>query len=205
MGWRPSQPIPTVKTFVALLRGINVGGNNQIPMAGLCSLCSGIGWMEVRNYIQSGNLVFSARDTSTVVLEKQLEQAIHKQFNLTIPVIVRAGAKWPAYVKNNPFPAASKKEPNLVMLGLSKAPPKPDAAKLLRERATNGERIEQVGDALWIHFRNGVAGSKLSPALFDRLVASPVTLRNWRTVLTLREMTEKQPHAKGAKGAKKYL
>lgn len=175
--------------YVALLRGINVGGNNPIPMKRLYSLCGDMGWHDVQSYIQSGNLVFTA-DGTAAVLEKKLEQLIEKQFGFSIQVIVRAAADWPAYVKSNPFPAAAKKEPNLVMLGLSKAPPKSDAVKLLRERAANGERIEQTGDAIWVHFKKGVAGSKLSPALFDRLAGSPVTMRNWRTVLKLEELTE---------------
>jgi uncharacterized protein (DUF1697 family) len=58
----------------------------------------------------------------------------------------------------------------------------------LQERAVNGERIVQVGDALWLHFQGGVAKSKLSPTLLDRLVGSPVTMRNWRTVLKLQDM-----------------
>jgi uncharacterized protein (DUF1697 family) len=74
------------------------------------------------------------------------------------------------------------------MLALSKAAPKSDAVKGLRERAANGERVIRVGDALWIHFRSGVARSKLSPALLDRLAGSPVTTRNWRTVLKLDEL-----------------
>lgn len=179
-----------MKTFIALLRGINVGGHNKIPMAGLCSLCADLGWSDVQSYIQSGNLVFSANGTAAA-LEIKLERAIMEEFGFSIPVIVRAATDWPAYVKNNPFPAASEREPNRVMLGLSKTPPKPDAAKLLQERAANGEHIAQAGDAIWMHFKKGVAGSKLSPALFDRLVGSPVTMRNWRTVLKLEEMTRK--------------
>jgi len=176
--------------FIALLRGINVGGNNPVPMTRLCSLCADIGWRDVRNYIQSGNLVFAAKGTPAT-LEKKLERAIQKEFGLAIAVIVRPAARWPGYIKSNPFSAVSKKEPKAVMLGLSKSPPRPDAVGLLRERAANGEHIEQTGDALWIHFRDGMARTKLSPALFDRLAGSPVTLRNWRTVLKLEEMTRK--------------
>ena len=58
----------------------------------------------------------------------------------------------------------------------------------LREHALSGERIVQVGDGLWIHYAGGVGRSKLSPALLDRLVGSPVTARNWRTVLKLDEL-----------------
>lgn len=174
-------------TFIALLRGINVSGRNKIPMPELRSLCAGLGWQDVQSYIQSGNLVFQA-GTTPANLEADLERAIERRFGLSIPVIIRAGADWPAYLKGNPYPEASQSEPNLVLLALSKAPPNREAVEGLRERALNGERIVQVGDALWIHYRGGVGKSKLSPALLDRLVGSPVTGRNWRTVLKLDEL-----------------
>jgi uncharacterized protein (DUF1697 family) len=172
---------------IALLRGINVSGRNMIPMAELRSLCEGIGWRNVRSYIQSGNLLFQS-DGSPGLLEAELEKGIEGRFGLSIPVIVREAAQWPAYVSGNPFPTESEGEPNLVMLALSKAPPLPDAAERLQERATSGERVVSVGDALWIHYGGGAARSKLSPALLDRLVGSPVTTRNWRTVLALGAM-----------------
>jgi uncharacterized protein (DUF1697 family) len=175
------------KAFIALLRGINVGGHNKIPMRELCMLCADLGWVDVQSYIQSGNLVFRAA-AKAAQLETELEQAIERRFGLPIPILVRAAAVWPDYVRDNPFPDASQNEPNLVMLALSKAAPKKDAAEKLQERAVSGERIVQVGDAIWVHYAGGVAKSKLSPALFDRLVGSPVTARNWRTVLKLDEM-----------------
>jgi uncharacterized protein (DUF1697 family) len=175
------------KTFIALLRGINVTGRNKIPMSELRSLCADLGWSDVQSYIQSGNVLFRAGSARTK-LEAELEGAIERHFALSIPVIIRAAADWPAYVKGNPYPDASENEPHHVMLALAKAPPKPDAADKLQERAANGERVVQVGNALWVHYGGGVARSKLSPALFDRLVGSPVTARNWRTVLKLDEM-----------------
>jgi uncharacterized protein (DUF1697 family) len=179
-------------TFIALLRGINVTGHNKIAMSDLRSLCANIGWTDVQSYIQSGNLVFSAAG-SLASLEAELEQAIELRFGLTIPVIVRTAADWPVYIQSNPFPDESDREPNLVLLALSKSPPHQDAAPLLQDRAANGERIVQAGDALWIHYPDGVGRSKLSPALFDRLVGSPVTARNWRTVLRLDELTRHSP------------
>lgn len=177
------------KTFIALLRGINVSGRNKVPMAELRSLCGDLGWENVQTYIQSGNLVFQAKSTPAK-LEIQLERAIERKFSLTISIIVRAAAAWPGYVRDNPYPDASQSEPNRVMLALAKSAPKADAAEKLQERAMNGERIVQVGDALWLHFVGGIADSKLSPALLDRLVGSPVTTRNWNTVLKLQEMAQ---------------
>ena len=180
------------ETFIALLRGINVSGRNKIPMRELCSLCGELGWQDVQSYIQSGNLVFKA-NAKPAKLETELEQAIERHLGLSIPIIVRAAAVWPDYVRDNPYPDASQSEPNHVMLALSKSPPKADAAAKLHERAASGERIVQVGAALWVHYGGGVAKSKLSPALFDRLVGSPVTARNWRTVLKLQEMAHPSP------------
>lgn len=170
--------------YIALLRGINVGGRNKIPMAELRALCADLGWAEVQSYIQSGNLIFNA-DTTPEQLEPQLEQAIEQQFGFSISVIVRPATDWHRYIESNPFPEASESEPNRVMLALSKSSPRPDAAATLQERATNNERVTQLDDALWIHYADGSARSKLSPALLDRLVGSPVTTRNWRTVLKL--------------------
>ena len=175
------------QAFIALLRGINVSGSNRIPMAELCSLCTKIGWTDVQTYIQSGNLVFSAYG-KPAALEVALEQVIQKRFGFSIPVIVRPADAWPSYVKNNPFSKESAKEPKFTHLALSKLPPKANAAKELQGRAANGEKIVQKGDALWIHFPTGVGKSKLSPSLLDRLIGSPVTLRNWNTVLKLGEM-----------------
>lgn len=180
--------------FIALLRGINVSGRNKIPMPELRAVCAELGWRDVQTYIQSGNLLFGA-DAPAAQLEAELEQAITRRFELSIPVIVRAAAGWPAYVRGNPFPKASEREPNLVMLTLSKAPPRPGALEGLRERAAGGERLAQVGDALWVHYPAGAGATKLSPAVFDRLVGSPVTARNWRTVLKLAELSDASPPA----------
>jgi uncharacterized protein (DUF1697 family) len=173
--------------FIALLRGINVSGHNMIPMADLRLLCEKIGWADTQTYIQSGNVVFSAAGKA-LDMELQLEKAIERRFKLSIPVVVRAAADWPTIASGNPFRDACLSEPNAVLLALSKARPHPEAVHGLVERAVNGERVVQVGDTLWIHYCKGIAKSKLSPALFDRLVGSPVTARNWRTVLKLQEM-----------------
>lgn len=175
-----------VPTFIALLRGINVGGRNRISMEALRSLCDGLGWTGVQTYIQSGNLVFQA-DATAPALEADLEQAVELDSGLSIPVLVRDAAHWAAYLEANPFPAASGTEPNLVMLALAKQPPQGSAVDELRRRAGRGERVARTGDALWIHYAEGVGRSKLSPALLDRLAGSPVTMRNWRTVLGLQQ------------------
>ena len=173
--------------YIALLRGINVTGQNKIPMAGLRHVCAGLGWADVQSYIQSGNLIFRS-ETSPEKLEGELEAAIHDEFGLQIPVIVRNAEQWMGYVNNNPFQALVEEEPKRLLLTLSKKPPELGAIDGLNERADQGERVTRVGDALYIHYPEGVGRSKFTPALLDRLVGSPVTARNWRTALKLGEM-----------------
>lgn len=172
--------------FIALLRGINVGGHNKIAMTELRRLCEELGFGSVQSYIQSGNLVFSAPGGAPAI-EAELERTIAKQLGLTIDLIVRPAAGWQELAQGCPFPEAEA-EPNRVMLGLSKRPPRPDAVAALRERAQADERIEGAREALWFYFGSGAGRSKLTPAVLDRLVGSPVTLRNLRTVQKLAQM-----------------
>jgi uncharacterized protein (DUF1697 family) len=174
-------------TYIALLRGVNVGGRNRVPMAALRSLATGLGWTDVRSYVQSGNLVFGAAGEPRK-LAAELETAIEHHTGLTVPVIIRHARDWSGYLATNPFPEASEREPNLVMLALSKDPPREGAMEQIRARAAQGERVHQAGNALWIHYRRDVGRSKLSPGLLDRLVGSPVTTRNWRTVREIAAM-----------------
>lgn len=176
-----------MSTCIALLRGINVGGHNKIAMAELRALCEKLGLGGVQSYIQSGNLVFTAAEPP-LRIETRIEQGIDKTFGLKIDVVVRTAAQWLETVKENPLKEACAKEPNLVMLALSKKPPRSDTVAALRARAAADEHVEAGGGAIWIHYGSGMGRSKLSPALLDRLVGSSVTTRNWRTVLKLAEL-----------------
>ncbi len=156
-------------------------------MVELRSLCSELGWTDIQTYIQSGNVIFTA-DASPAALQEELERAIDRRFGFSVAVVVRPARRWSIYVESNPFLGAAQSRPNLVMLALSKVTPKRDAVEQLKTRAVGGERVVQVGDALWIDFVSGAGKSKLSPAVFDRLVGSAVTMRNWRTVLKLNDL-----------------
>jgi uncharacterized protein (DUF1697 family) len=177
------------QAFVGLLRGVNVGGRHKIRMAELRSICAGIGWEHVQTYIQSGNAVFAATGSATT-LESQLERAIERQLGFSVPAVVRSRDSWRRYVETNPFPGASQHTPNFVALALSKGPVSRGAVAELRRRAADGEEVVKAGDALWIHYRSGMGRSKLSPSVLDRSVGSPVTVRNWRTVLELSKMVD---------------
>ena len=176
-------------SYIALLRGINVGGHNKLPMAGLRELCAELGWTGVRTYIQSGNLVFDAAGKPPA-LEEALELAIAAAFGFAPAVMVRTAAGLRSLAGDNPFPAESVNEPNRILVGLAKLALKAGAAEAIEAKAQAGERVFEAGGALWFHYPAGVGTSKLTPALIDRAAGSPVTARNWRTMTKLIEMVE---------------
>ena len=172
--------------LIALLRAVNVGGR-KLPMAELRALCAELGWTEVEAYIQSGNVLFAVPGDPEQ-MEARLEEAIAERFGFHSDAMVRSGASWSAILAANPFPEASEAEPNRVLVGLSKRELKPAAAGAIAAKGLAGERVEQAGGALWFHYPAGVGTSKITPSLIDRAAGSPVTARNWRTMVKLGEM-----------------
>lgn len=179
-----------MRTFVALMRGINVGAARKLPMANLRALCVKLGLESPQTYIQSGNLLVDAMGDATA-LRKLLEKELAARFGFAVDVIVRSAAEWEGYIEANPFASDAKTMPKMIHLYLTREPPKAGAAKELEHRAQSGERIVVAGGALWIDFgANGVARSKLSPSLIDRACGSPATGRNWNSVLKIGQMIE---------------
>ena len=174
--------------WIALLRGINVGGRAKVPMAELKALCEDLGWKEVRTFIQSGNVVFDAGGDGER-LEAALEDALEKRFGFRPAVMMRSADAWRAMLAANPFGNEAEEAPALVHVGVSKAPPAAGAAASLESRGKAGERVREAGGVLWFHFPDGAGRSKLTPALIDKAAGSPVTARNWRTALALGDMT----------------
>lgn len=147
-----------MRTFVALMRGINVGAARKLPMADLRALCAKIGLGYPQTYIQSGNLLVDAEGSSTA-LRLLLEKEIAARFGFAVDVIVRGAVEWEGYVAANPFAGDAKAVPRVVHIYLSRDPLKSGAAKALQQRAQSGERIGAAGGALWIDY-----GAAASPA-----------------------------------------
>lgn len=171
---------------VALLRAINVGGRS-LPMASLRSLCESIGWRNVQTYIQSGNVIFESEDPPDVSA-RNLEEAIRSETSLIAPVVVRTTGEWELIAGGNPWEDIDERDWKRLLVGIAVGRIAADAAERLVERAAPGERVAIVGDALWFHFADGVARSRLTPSVIDRAAGSSVTTRNLNTVRKLRDM-----------------
>ncbi len=171
---------PTSARLVALLRGVNVGGNKAVPMASLRAMAMQLGWTDVATYLQSGNLVFTAV-VDVVGASKQLERALAEQFDFTVPVVIRRGEEFARDVAACPFPEAATERPQLVHVGYSREPLRASMANELTAYCTAGERVIVREQAMWIDFVGGVARAKLTSAVLDRVVGGIVTLRNLKS------------------------
>ena len=172
-----------MERYVALLRGINVGGHRKVPMAGLRAVAAELGFEEIETYVASGNLVFGS-DAAPDRLESMLEGAIAKRFGFPVDVIVRSARQWREYRDANPLPAKSEAEPNLVMICVGKAQATDADVERLRTQASEKEQVERTGDAIWLYFGNGAGRSKLGTGASNGVW----TTRNWRTLVKLAEM-----------------
>jgi len=172
---------------VALLRGINVGGKNKLPMKALAGLFAEAGCSDVQTYIQSGNVVFSADEATVHGLGERISGDIAEQFGLRVPVLIQDGEEMRKAVRNNPFVKARVEESLLHVYFLEDEPPAAAITKLDLERSP-GDSFVVAGRSIYLHLPNGVARTKLTNVYFDKQLGTVSTLRNWRTAVTLTGM-----------------
>ena len=179
-------------THVALLRGINVGGKNKLPMKDLVALFERAGCVHVRNYIQSGNVVFDAEEKVVHGLAAKIEADIEQAFGLRVPVVLRAARELHATARNNPMLSAGASVDSLHVMFLANDPGKTRAAALDPGRSPPDTFVVK-GREVYLCCPNGIGSTKLSNAWFDTQLGTISTARNWKTVLKLVEMCGDRP------------
>jgi uncharacterized protein (DUF1697 family) len=170
-----------VPRYVALLRGINVGGKNKVPMAELRALVDSLGLREVSTFIQSGNVLFTA---VKAVAPETLEAIIERELGVRSTVVLRTARQLDAVIAANPFT-----EVDLSTLHVGFMAEQPPAAAMKRIEAARyaPEAMAHRGRELYLHLPSGMGRAKL-PAYLDRTVRIPTTYRNWNTVMKLAEL-----------------
>jgi uncharacterized protein (DUF1697 family) len=171
--------------YVALLRGINVGGKAKIPMAALRETCASAGCEDVVTYIQSGNVVL----TSTLTADKlrtALEDAVAADFGFNPAVMVRTAKEMAAVVDRNPYRDADEKT---IHVGFLHAAPDAKTKKCLAGIDCGAEELTLSGRDIYLHLPNGMGRAALPVQLERCLRPAPVTVRNWRTVTKLVELS----------------
>ena len=177
-----------MKTYIALIRGINLGGKNMLPMKELVAILEGLGARNIKTYIQSGNAVFTSREKNPSRLARTIGTEIKQRRGFEPKILLLELKDLEHAMQQNPFPEAEANPPALHLSFLVSAPTKPNLQALEGLKKAS-ERFQLRGSVFYLHAPEGVGRSKLA-ANAEKLLGVSMTDRNWRTVCTLCEMAK---------------
>ena len=168
-------------THVALLRGVNLGGNKKISMADLAKLISSLGLEDPKTLLQSGNVVFRCKGKPCEQLERQIDTTLEKKLGLQSHLFVRSADEWRALVAANPFPREAAADPSRFVVMCLRDSPTAAVVKALQAAIVGKERVLARGRHAYFIYPDGQGQSKLTHYMIERQFGSG-TARNWNTV-----------------------
>jgi len=178
-----------MKTYVAILRGINVSGKNTILMADLKVLFEHLNFENVNTYIQSGNVTFkSGEKIAESEIAKRIENAIHETFDLKVPVIVFTADELKATIESNPFVSERNIDKDKLHVTFLSENPAPEELKEMESFDFSTDRFTIEGKQVYLHIPGSYGETKLSNKFFENKLKVVATTRNWKTVNKLLEI-----------------
>jgi len=177
--------------FVALFRGINVGGHHKIRMDALKDVHEALGFQDVIPYIQSGNVVFTSDDANVARLRGNIEHGFAKKFGFHVEVFVRTSAELRDIIEKNPFQNQPDRGSKWVAVLFLAARPELTAQDDLLKTYAGPEEFFIMGQEMYIYYTNGMGRSKLSLSLIEKKLKTVGTARNWNTILQLQKLLER--------------
>lgn len=179
-----------MKTYIALLRGINVSGHNIINMDALKGALGDLNFSAIRTYIQSGNILFETDRTDTNHLAKMIGETILEHFGCSVPVIIRNQPELEFISKNNPFLRGRlENTENLYVSFLTETPEDTKVKKIMEIKFLPDEFIIS-GNEIYLFCPDGYGRTKLSNQFFENKLKTTATTRNWKTILKLKQLME---------------
>lgn len=176
-----------VTIYIALLRGINVGGHNMIKMAELKRVLEEMGLKKVKTYIQSGNVLFESEEEEGS-LSKRMEEVINQAFGLSVPVVLRTSKEWDQIIKFCPYRTEGLQEGESVQIAFLGGIPSQKEIERLNAYQSDKDEFKIIDKNLYLYFRQSIRDSKLAANLSKLDV--PATVRNWKTVIKLSSMAQ---------------
>lgn len=175
---------------IAMLRGVNVGGNKRIKMERLRALCRSLGLANPQTLLQSGNVVFDAGTRSAETVRTSLEAAIEAEFAFRAAVLIREAVEMAAAIGLNPFEREAIDDPSHLLVMFLQAAPAGDAVERLRAGHVGPEKIAVRGREAFLYYPAGIGRSKLTNAVLEKGLGVSGTARNWHTATRLLAMAE---------------
>jgi uncharacterized protein (DUF1697 family) len=173
--------------YIALLRGINVGGHHKMKMADLKNLLELMGLQKVKTYIQSGNVLFESEEGAEL-LSKKTEEKLNHTFGFPVPVVLRTAEELQQIIKDCPYSTDSLSEGESVQVAFLGGEPSTEGIDHMYTYNNELEECKIKGKEVYFYFRKSIRDSKLATQLPKLRV--PATVRNWKTVVKLEEMSK---------------
>ena len=180
-----------MKTYISILRGINVAGHNQIKMDALRQLYVDLGYAEIKTYIQSGNVIFKSESTATKTLEKTIGGKIYSAFGLKVPVIILTFDELKNALEHNPFMNESSKNPTFMHLTFLSDIPELKLLDNIQSDYFLPDEFHWSGKTIYLYCPVGYGNTKLNNTFFENKLKVSATTRNLRTCKELLSLAEK--------------
>ncbi len=178
------------KTYISLLRGINIGGQKVIKMADLRQSYLRLGFQNPMTYIQSGNVLFLSEEGEEIALAARISAQIKKDFGFEVVVIVLDAARLAAMIDAEPFSKREGVDLNMVYYTFLAAAPAPFDRERIAKMSQNGEEIAFGEQVVFLHYPNGYGRAKFSNNFIELQLKVGASTRNWRTTTTLLRMAQ---------------
>jgi len=172
-------------TYISLLRGINVSGQRIIKMEDLRKTFENLGFQNIRTYVQSGNVVFTAEESEIEIIKQNISRQIEKDFGFDVPVIVLASDKLEQIINKNPFLTDSGKDLAFMHVTFLASEPSGFDITKMEEKKQSGEEIRFSGDAVFLYCPHGYGKTRLSNSFLEANLKVTATTRNWKTTKEL--------------------
>lgn len=179
--------MPT-KTYIALLRGINVSGSNILKMAELKLFFIDLGFSNVTTYIQSGNVIFEANLAEIHQIEEKIVKGITQTFGYSVNVLVLTKETLEAIFRSNPYIQNGNIDISKLHVTLLNNEPFSEGIEQIKELSTNEDEFEIIDKYIYLYCPNGYGNTKLNNNLFEKKLKSMATTRNWKTISKLVEL-----------------
>ena len=157
-----------MKTYIAFLRGINVGGHKKIKMADLREAITDLDYGNIKTYIQSGNIIFQTRETNTDKLAQQIEDKIKEAYNFEVKTFVKTPKQIQKMLDQNPIEETDQKPPNRIFVIPINEAPAPHLAKAVKEIDIGKEELVIKGDVIYFSYPLSVSRPKTQYQFFGK-------------------------------------
>ena len=179
-----------MRTYIALLRGINVSGQKKIHMADLKAHLEELGWEGIHTYIQSGNIIFKSTDGNHAQLAQKIKQKLHDKYGFEVPTLVLDSLALRHIINNNPFTRDPESGPDRLYVTFLFSTPRADLARKLYELKKHNEHFIHNDKIIFLYYPEGYGRAVMNNNAFEKALHVEATTRNWKTINKLYEMTQ---------------